>query len=83
MSKYKDALRAARARSPRTPDLGKCPECGCPLATRDGPYGEFIGCTGYPDCKWTCEVGMEPGPEDAHAPGDWAGLGRDEDGHYR
>ena len=82
MSKYTDALHAARRLSPRASDPGLCPECGCPLVQRDGKWGEFIGCTGYPGCKYTCEVGMEPGPEDGHRPKDWAALGRDNDGHY-
>lgn len=29
-----------------------CPECGKPLVIRQGRYGEFIGCSGYPDCKY-------------------------------
>ncbi|MDE3192751.1 MAG: type I DNA topoisomerase [Chloroflexota bacterium] len=29
-----------------------CPQCGKPLARRRGRFGPFIGCTGYPDCKY-------------------------------
>jgi|SRR5690554_238759 len=29
-----------------------CPECGKQLVIRNGRYGEFIGCSGYPDCKY-------------------------------
>src|SRR5438105_6882987 len=29
-----------------------CPDCGKPLAKRRGRFGPFIGCTGYPDCKY-------------------------------
>src|SRR5207253_11117922 len=29
-----------------------CPVCGKPLQKRNGRYGEFIGCSGYPDCKY-------------------------------
>jgi ssDNA-binding Zn-finger/Zn-ribbon topoisomerase 1 len=32
--------------------LGNCPDCGKPLAERDGKYGSFISCTGYPKCKY-------------------------------
>ena len=28
-----------------------CPKCGRPLLIRDGRYGEFLGCSGYPECK--------------------------------
>jgi len=30
-----------------------CDQCGKPLAIRKGPYGGFLGCTGYPRCKFT------------------------------
>jgi len=29
-----------------------CPDCGKPLAKRRGRFGPFVGCTGYPDCKY-------------------------------
>lgn len=31
----------------------KCPECGKPLSIRLGKRGRFIGCTAFPDCKYT------------------------------
>ncbi len=31
----------------------KCPECGKPLSIRLGRYNRFIGCTSYPECKYT------------------------------
>jgi len=31
----------------------KCPDCGKPLSIRLGRYSRFIGCTAYPDCKYT------------------------------
>ncbi len=30
-----------------------CEQCGKPLAIRKGPYGGFLGCTRYPNCKFT------------------------------
>jgi len=30
-----------------------CPECGSKLSIWLGKRGRFIGCTGYPDCKYT------------------------------
>ncbi|MFQ5857495.1 MAG: type I DNA topoisomerase [Anaerolineae bacterium] len=30
-----------------------CPECGQPLVIRFGRYGKFIGCSGFPDCRYT------------------------------
>lgn len=29
----------------------KCPECGRTMIIRTGPYGQFIGCSGFPKCK--------------------------------
>jgi putative RecB family exonuclease len=31
----------------------QCPECGAALAARNGRFGKFIGCTGYPGCRYT------------------------------
>lgn len=28
-----------------------CEKCGKPMAIRQGKYGKFLGCTGYPECK--------------------------------
>ncbi|MFA5839671.1 MAG: type I DNA topoisomerase [Candidatus Margulisiibacteriota bacterium] len=30
-----------------------CPTCGKPLIIREGRYGNFIACSGYPKCKYT------------------------------
>lgn len=30
----------------------KCPECGRDLVIRQGRYGKFISCSGYPACKY-------------------------------
>lgn len=34
-------------------NVKKCPNCGSVLTLRNGKYGEFWGCTGYPNCKYT------------------------------
>ena len=33
-------------------NIYKCPECGGRLIPRKGPYGSFLGCSNYPDCKY-------------------------------
>ncbi len=33
-------------------DLGTCPECGKPLVQKSGKFGPFIGCSGYPQCRY-------------------------------
>jgi DNA topoisomerase I len=39
-----------------------CPECQKPLVYRWGKTGRFLGCTGYPECKFTCNVDQEGNP---------------------
>jgi DNA topoisomerase-1 len=35
-----------------------CPRCGRPLVKRRGRFGEFIACSGYPECSYTRPVGI-------------------------
>jgi len=49
---------AAREQRPAT-GL-KCPTCGKDLVVRRGRRGEFLGCTGYPKCKWTSNFTRDP-----------------------
>ena len=37
----------------------KCPECDKPLQMSLGRGGFFLGCSGYPDCKYTRNVGED------------------------
>lgn len=32
---------------------GRCPRCGGTLVLRSGKYGQFYGCSNYPQCKYT------------------------------
>jgi DNA topoisomerase-1 len=41
----------------------KCPECEKPLVVRWSKRGKFLGCSGYPECKFTREEGGEARPE--------------------
>lgn len=34
-----------------------CPKCGGKLVLRDGRYGQFYGCSNYPKCTYTHNVG--------------------------
>ena len=33
-----------------------CPKCGSLLKRRKGKFGEFLGCTGFPHCRYTMDV---------------------------
>ena len=34
----------------------KCPECGKDLIIKRGRFGEFIACSGFPECKYTRKI---------------------------
>ena len=36
--------------------VGSCPDCGKDLLKRSGRYGEFVGCSGFPKCRFTCSL---------------------------
>lgn len=37
-------------------NIGVCPKCGGSLLKRKGCYGDFIGCSNYPTCKFTTKL---------------------------
>ena len=49
----KDLSRAEKTLNEPEPIGRKCPDCGGELAKRPSRYGMFIGCSNYPDCKYT------------------------------
>jgi DNA topoisomerase-1 len=49
--KYIRNLNGEERPEPETLDE-KCPECGLPLQRKVGRYGPFVGCSGYPDCRY-------------------------------
>jgi DNA topoisomerase-1 len=53
---FEEALHAAEEQMERVKREPKvtdevCPNCGKPMLLRSGRYGEFLGCSGYPECK--------------------------------
>lgn len=36
-----------------------CPACGKPMVIRDSRGGQFLGCSGYPECKTTFPLGKD------------------------
>jgi DNA topoisomerase-1 len=40
----------------------KCPTCGKTMIKRWGRKGEFLGCSGYPDCRTTMNLSPEGAP---------------------
>ncbi len=41
-----------------------CPKCGEPMVQKDGRFGLFLACTGYPECKHTESVGQDSATTD-------------------
>lgn len=37
-------------------EYGQCPRCGKNLVKRNGKHGEFIGCSGFPYCRFTKDI---------------------------
>lgn len=33
-----------------------CPNCGARMRFREGKYGEFLGCSKYPTCRYTIKI---------------------------
>jgi DNA topoisomerase-1 len=47
-------------------DPRKCPACADGrLNLKLGRFGAFVGCTNYPECKFTRQIGAKPGEGDA------------------
>ncbi len=49
-----EAKKASNVELPEPEPIGEdCPECGKPLVKKRGRFGEFIACSGYPECRYT------------------------------
>jgi len=49
--------------TPKVLEGEACPECGKELHIRQGRFGEFVGCSGFPDCKYTRPMMVKIGVE--------------------
>lgn len=57
---FAESLEQARANMRQIKGKGvatdvDCPQCGQKLAIKIGRHGEFLACTGYPECKYTSD----------------------------
>jgi DNA topoisomerase-1 len=53
--------RGVKSAESANPTGEMCPLCGRPMVLRKGPYGEFLGCSGFPACRGTVKL-EEPVP---------------------
>lgn len=52
-----DVSANAESMKPEPELIGElCPDCGKDLVIKSGRFGEFIACTGYPECKYTRNI---------------------------
>lgn len=54
-------LDGKRVKVPDEPTDIVCEQCGKPMVIKIGPYGKFLGCSGFPDCKNTRRIVTETG----------------------
>ncbi len=52
------------------PDVEPCEKCGQPMLVREGKYGRFLACSGYPNCRNTRSLlrTMDPEPTGIQCP---------------
>lgn len=50
--KHAEEVRAHKQRKTMAIQNGICPRCGGKLVRRKGKYGDFFGCSNYPNCKF-------------------------------
>lgn len=52
----------------------KCPKCGKPMIHRYGRFGEFLGCSFYPECKSIINLDKEGNPLPPKPPAEPTGI---------
>ena len=52
----KPSFRSEESAPKRAYDPTVCPECGSKLVEKNGRNGRFIGCSGYPKCRYTKSI---------------------------
>ena len=45
-------------------EIEPCENCGKPMVVKRGRFGQFLACTGYPECKTTKQLGAAQKPQD-------------------
>ncbi len=50
LAEAQESMPRVRVKAP--PAGGECPRCGAELVVRSGRFGEFVGCSRYPECDY-------------------------------
>lgn len=56
LEKAEIQMEGKRVKIPDEPTDIPCDECGKNLVIKIGPYGKFLGCSGFPECKFTKKI---------------------------
>ncbi|MGN0650187.1 MAG: type I DNA topoisomerase [Oscillospiraceae bacterium] len=59
LEKAETDMEGKRVKVPDEPTDIICEECGKPMVIKIGPYGKFLGCSGFPECKFTKKIVTE------------------------
>jgi DNA topoisomerase-1 len=63
LTKAEKEMEGIRVKIPDEPTDIPCELCGKMLSVKIGPYGKFLGCSGFPECKHTKKIVNEAGGE--------------------
>lgn len=61
LEKAEKDMDGKRVKVPDEPTDIVCEQCGKPMVIKIGPYGKFLGCSGFPECKNTKKIVNETG----------------------
>ena len=56
-------LPESKGRSTEQDETEYCDNCGRPMVLKKGRFGQFLACSGYPDCKTTKQLGEAQKPQ--------------------
>lgn len=59
LEKAEADMEGKRVKVPDEPTDVICEECGKPMVIKIGPFGKFLGCSGFPECKFTKKIVTE------------------------
>lgn len=59
LEKAETDMEGKRVKVPDEPTDIICEECGKNMVIKIGPYGKFLGCSGFPECKFTKKIVTE------------------------
>ncbi|MCL2077408.1 MAG: type I DNA topoisomerase [Oscillospiraceae bacterium] len=63
LKKAETEMEGKRVKIPDEPTDIPCELCGKMMSIKIGPYGKFLGCTGFPECKNTKRIVNQAGGE--------------------